>query len=369
MAINKIRRQKGTVYRVRVPVPNGKVISQCFARRIDAEQFAAKVKMNSRVAAQEKIRFAEFSMKFIELCAKPNLEDSSVQRYESVIRNYFNPRFGRYFLKDITKHLLFEFKAEVQQMKSSGSQKYFLISSLKTMFRRAVELDYLERSPATGLTAPRKGLPKTDYWSQDEAQKFIAHSHGSPRFPLYMIALNTGMRLGELYGLKWDCVDFNNGLLTVRRIWCQKIDEVKESTKTHSIRTFKMNRLLTKYLAELKLSSNSEMVLDPRAMKCINPAHVARSFATDSQRAGVRVIKFHDIRHTFATQFVRNNGSIHALAGVLGHTSTAMTDRYAHFSAEHAAAVAEIVTFAPPARDNVLDFIGHKADTNALTAT
>jgi integrase len=366
MAINKIHRKKGIVYRVKVPLPGNRVASRCFDRKVDAEKFEADTKSNLRVAAQEKIRFEDFAVKFIELCAEPNMEKSSVKKYQGLIKNYYNPRFARFYLKEITRYHLFEFKAEIQKLESSGSLKYMVISGLKTIFKRAVELNFLERDPSLGLRVPKQSLPRTEYWNADEIAKFLNSVRNNSRLPLYMLALNTGMRLGELFALKWDCVDLKNSTLTVRRTWCQKSNAIKESTKTNLKRSFKINQVLAQYLKELKLKSTSERVLDGGQMGCRNPAHASRAFAIDSIKAGVRVIKFHDLRHTFATQFVRNNGSIHAISGILGHTSTAMTDRYAHFGAEHAAQAAEIVSFAPAETGNILKLNGHKTDTKAV---
>jgi integrase len=366
MSITKIRRKKGTIYRAKVSISGGRVVSRCFTRKIDAITYRDKTKSNPFLSTQERIRFDAFVKIFIDLCAKPNLEASSVKRYESAINSYFLPRFARFYLKDITKEELFKFKAEVMEMKFSASQKNFLICTLKTIFRRAVELDYLERSPASGLTAPKKSLSKTEYWSKDEIKKFLAFAESTPRLPLYMLALNTGMRLGELFALMWDCLDFDNGLLTVRRSWCQKTSQVKQSTKTNLLRTFPVNRNLLRYLAELKLKAISPRVLDSSVIGFKNPAHASRILGADAKKAGVKVIRFHDIRHTFATQFVANGGSIHAIAHVLGHTSTTMTDRYAHFGLEHAAQIANIVSFSPPATGNIISFNGHNLDTKGV---
>jgi len=368
MAINKIKREKGIRYRVRVPLPGGRIADRSFDRKVDAEKFEADTRSNLRVAAQEKIRFEDFCIKFIELCAKPNMEASSVKRYESVIRKYLNPRFGKFYLKEITKYQLFEFKAEIQRLECSGSQKYFVISSLKTILRRAVELDFLERNPSLAVSVPKQSLPRCEYWNVDEINRFLFGVRDNPRLPLYMLALNTGMRLGEMFALKWDCVDFNNSTLTVRRTWCQKTGRIKESTKTNLKRSFRMNQGLANFLRELKLKSTTDTILNGAQMVCKNPAHASRSFRMDAIKAGVRTIKFHDLRHTFATQFVRSGGSIHAISGILGHTSTAMTDRYAHFGAEHAAQVAEIVSFTPPARENILKPIWHKTGTRSQEA-
>jgi integrase len=356
-------RKKGAVYRVKVHCSGALVGTKSFSRRVDAERYEAKLRLTPQSLVSNKIRFEEFTKVFLELCATPNLEVSSVKRYESAIRNYYNPYFGELYLSDISKQILLEFKAKIMNQAFSGSQKYFIICSLKTIFRRAVELDYLDRNPAVILTAPKKGLARTEYWSEAEVNKFLVFAEKTPRFPLYILAFNSGMRLGELFALKWDCVDFDNGIVTVRRNWCQKSRSLKESTKTNQVRSFKANKVLLKFLAELKLKTTGEMVLNPKEMGISNPAHASRAFRKDSEAAGVRPLRFHDIRHTFATQFVRNGGAIHAISGILGHSSTSMTDRYAHFGREHAAQVADIVSFAPPENSKILQLRGQKMDT------
>jgi len=98
-------------------------------------------------------------------------------------------------------------------------------------------------------------------------------------------------------------------------------------------------------------------VLKPTDIGCKDISHISRNFQRNCINAGVRVIRFHDLRHTFATQFVANGGSMHALSGVLGHTFEAMTARYAHFGLEHAKAAAQVVSFEIPVSLAVLSVV------------
>lgn len=364
MSIDKIKRKDGIRYRVRKQVSGSKRISKCFQRKVDAQIYEANLKIKPHLIKYEKLRFSEFAERFINLCAKPEMEISSVQRYQGVIRKYYIPKLGHRYLEDISKQDLAQFKAEIMDLPIGQSGKYFIVTSLKTMFRRAEELDFIDRSPALGLKAPRRNLCRMEYWTESEVRKFFYSVRESLRFPLYMIAFNTGMRLGELFGLKWDCLDLTNETITIRRIYCQKAGQIKENTKTNRSRTFRINSALAQFLREFKIKSTSEMVLNSIEMGCRYPAHASRCFGSDAKAAGIRQIRFHDIRHTFATQFVRNGGTIHAIAGILGHSSTSMTDRYAHFGKEHADQAANVVSFAPPELENVIS-IGHRMVTNS----
>ncbi len=360
MSIDKIKLKNKTVYRVRKWLPHGNRISKCFDRKVDAVNFEAKLIVKPSIANQKKIRFSEFALKYLNLYAIPEMEASSVKKYDAVIRNYYNPRFGNFYIHEISREFLAEFRAEIVELPMAPSTKYFIVTSLRTIFQKAVEDEYIERNPAIGLKAPKKGVHRMEYWTEIEVRKFLSSVCENSRFPLYMLAFNTGMRLGELFALKWDCIDFERNTIRVQRTYCQKSGKIKETTKTNRSRSFGMNSNLGKFLRELKLKSNGEFVLNPREMGCRNPAHASRSFSTDAIKAKVRPIRFHDIRHTYATQFAdKSGGDIHALSAILGHSSTAMTDRYAHFGNEHVARAANVVSFAPPENNNVIE-IGHK---------
>lgn len=231
-----------------------------------------------------------------------------------------------------------------------------MIGRFKSLLNRAVKYDYLVKSPALALHTPRKSLTDVEYWSSEEVAKFMASVRGSSKLPIYMLAFNTGMRVGEIFGLKWDAIDLDNGFITIRRIWDQKIKGIKETTKTHSKRQFGINQMLLNYLRELKLKSKSDFVIDTDEVGCLCPSHASRYFRADAKNARVKDIRFHAIRHTFATIFVSRGGDIHQLAKILGHSSTTMSDRYAHFARDVAAKVSEIVSFAPPSDTKVLSF-------------
>ena len=127
----------------------------------------------------------------------------------------------------------------------------------------------------------------------------------------------------------------------------KKTLKLKETTKTHKSRSIGINGVVIDLLKNLNQKCISGPVLSLDEMNCKDPSHLARTFYSDCMNAGVRPIKFHDLRHTFATQLVRNGGTIHEVANILGHTTTNMTERYAHFSDEHAAQAAQKVSFTP----------------------
>lgn len=358
MAIDTLKNKNSVSYRVRVLLPNGKRSTRCFSRMVDAKQWEAQVRTKPHTFAQRKrMKFRDLAQMFLENHAKPNYEFSTFQKYSGGIQKYLIPYFENFWIEEITRFQVAEFKAHVLKLDRSDATKNFVFGSLKTVLQKAMEWDLLDRNPTTSIKPPRKGLPRTEYWSVDEVDTFLLAMKDSPRLLLYLIALNSGMRIGEIFGLRWDCVDIERRILTIRRTWDQKTGLVKETTKTHKARVIPLNQPMFEALVELRRQNREDLVLAPDRLGLGCPSHVARSFKQDAIFANVRPIKFHDLRHTFATNFMGNGGAIHALARILGHTTTNMTERYSHFGDEHVKQAAGIVSFSLPKPGEVLSIM------------
>ncbi len=347
MAIDHIETKTGKPWRARFYLKSGRRVTKCFQRKVDADQWEAKMRVENSdptFVRKEPIRFSELCLQFLKY-QKGELQTSTYQKYEGHLKKYLLPVFGNCLVEQITKIDVMNFKTEILELELSHAVKHQVFSLLKTIFRRSMEWDLIARDPVQAIRAPKKGRTRMEYWSEVEAMNFLFRMQDHPRFLLYLIVLNTGMRVGEIFGLKMDCVDFGNRLITVKRTFDQKTLELKDTTKNHKVRRIGMNQVLVDALSKLSQNDLSGFVVNREEMKCHNPAHIAREFASDCKKVGVRKITFHDLRHTFATQFVGKEGSIHALAGILGHSTTAMTEKYAHFTPEHAVKNAEVVSF------------------------
>jgi integrase len=152
---------------------------------------------------------------------------------------------------------------------------------------------------------------------------------------LILVALNTGMRKGELAGLKWDRIDFSLGQITVSRT--RDIFGLKERKKTKLKRIIPMNQLMRMtFLKLFQGRKGSDFVFVDENDFPLEVHHIYRDFAKAQKHAGIaNKIRFHDLRHTFASQFMMNNGNVFDLQKILGHTDIKMTMRYAHYSPEH----------------------------------
>lgn len=137
--------------------------------------------------------------------------------------------------------------------------------------------------------------------------------------PIIFTALNTGMRRGEILGLRWSEVDFQNNFITV----------VQSNSKSKKQRKIYMNTALRKMLMELKLKSPSgEYVFVDTEGDGIKTVRTA--FEAACRRAGLGGLRFHDLRHTAATRMVESGANIVAISKILGHSDIKTTMRYTH---------------------------------------
>ena len=135
------------------------------------------------------------------------------------------------------------------------------------------------------------------------------------------IALNTGMRRGEILGLKWQWIDFDENLIMLPQT----------NTKNQQSRKVPINQIVRKILLERKLSSSSnEHVFASTVSSTGHIYWLNRSFKRACKVAKVEGLRFHDLRHTAATRLVESNIPLHAVAKLLGHSTIKITERYSH---------------------------------------
>jgi len=143
---------------------------------------------------------------------------------------------------------------------------------------------------------------------------------------LVLIALTTGMRIAEIFGLKWADVLYREGLLAVR-----------SKLKGGKIRYVPMPPELATEIQRFPAVIGEDRIFPPKRGAKGERQRVEGSFETILEMAGIRDFRFHDLRHTFASWFMMNGGDLYELAKILGHSNIKMTERYAKLAKTHIA--------------------------------
>ena len=168
----------------------------------------------------------------------------------------------------------------------------------------------------------------------EQLTSFLREAKDSGVFALYYIDLTTGLRRGELLGLKWSDIDLEKGAPRVQRQIGRingKIIEMPLKTK-NAYRTLPLSADAISVLKMQKCKiGNSEWVFPSPSRGPMSPDSVLHMLHRVLKRAGLPKVRFHDLRHTFATLALQNGVDVKTVSGMLGHFSAGFTlDTYAH---------------------------------------
>lgn len=330
----------------------GKAVSKTFSRRSDAIAWKRRIKIEEDrrkalgLDRMEKTLFKDFVPRWKKQ-QEPLLAESSIRGYFSMLDRHILPFYENKLLSEITKSSALRFVEKLRDNGVSGSGIDRIIALLKGVLNDALDLELISFNPLTRFPKQTKKMNRDKFWSMDEVKNFLSSCQSSPYYPLFAIALNTGMRRGELCGLKWDRVDFEKNTIEVSRI--RDRYGLRETTKTKKPRCIYMNQETRRIVTHLRKQNYSEFVFVDRRGLPIDVQHVYRAFNEAQERAGMKHrLRFHDLRHTYASHYVmESGGNIFALKEMLGHSDISMTMRYSHIAKEHLAKESERVSFSP----------------------
>jgi len=283
---------------------------------------------------------------------KPHISENTHELLGTMIRCHLNPVLGAIRLKDlrtrdIQKLLNEKFSSGRVDGRGGLSPRTVkhIHSALNGALRQAVKERLLLHNPCEGVELPRKVNREMRTFSREDLQLFLAKTKNHPHYPAFLLTIGTGLRRGELLGLRWSDVDFHKGMLSIK----QQIVRGRhgllfgEPKTPKSKRSIALHKELIDVLKAHKKQQNEVRLLlgaayaDHGLVFCredgmpLDPCQFARQFGAAVKRAGLEKIRFHDLRHSYATLSLEAGVSLKAIQEVLGHTSITMTgDIYGH---------------------------------------
>ena len=239
-----------------------------------------------------------------------------------------------------------------------------VIQHFKAVFNHSFNNETISRNPTRSFKQLRLDYKEMDYLSQDEMDQLLSYTNekytGENRWKhvLYLTLFLSGARLGEVLGLEWHRIQFERNAILVGQIWCAISNKIVYTTKGKKDRVIPLNSLLKKEIGSMRNSSKGSFLFSDVKCRPIDPKNFrSRNWDKDLKAAGIRNIRIHDARHTYASLFMMSgDASLYDLKEVLGHASVKTTERYAHLSNTHLAGV----------RDIIKPNIGFKADVIGL---
>lgn len=297
------------------------------------------------VVASDKSRVDAYLREWLD-SARPSLKASTWRRYEELVRVHAIPIIGAVSLVRLTPQHV---QAMYGRLGSAGVGA-MTIHHLHAVLRRALgqaELwGTIPRNPVRLASPPRVTRHEMTTLTEDQVATFLDAVRGKPREALYLVAVTTGMRQGEILALRWSDVDLTRGVLAV-----QSVIEMRDGRVTFvepKTRTSRRRVTLTppalaalarhkREQAEIRMSAGQGAWQDHGLVfpdDLGHPQHgdtVTHAFQMILARAGLPRIRFHDLRHTAATLLLGRNVHPKIVSGMLGHSTIAITlDLYSH---------------------------------------
>lgn len=259
--------------------------------------------------------FKDFAREFLERYSKVNKRS---WRSDVSIVNKLNLYFGDKYLEEIRPEEVEGFKSARLEEGRTRSKVNRDLSLLKKMFNVAIDWNRLETSPMTKVRLfPEKDNLKERILTDEEETSLLKACPPYLR-SIVITALYTGMRRGEILSLKWNQVDLEKDIITVKR------------TKSGKDRLVPIGESLKGILRLLRSenSSSEHVFLYPPTKKPFTD--IKKSFQTAVRKAKVQGLRFHDLRHTYASRLIARGTDIITVRDLLGHYSVEVTQRYTH---------------------------------------
>lgn len=255
--------------------------------------------------------------------------ESTLQDYESALRTWTKP-FWTKAAKSVTKLDIKKVLKELEEAERSKSFSSKLIGTIRRVFDWAIEEELLKelyRSPTWGVSVSRKSERIPTILNKQEIIKLISHAKTQrhPWYPIWVTALLTGCRNGELYAMTWDDIDLNNNMIRISKSYNKRLN-VTKSTKAGYWRNIPINTELKELLIELKANTTLENVLPRcREWRQGNQAKILKVFCLS---LNITPIRFHDLRACFATQMLQSNVSPATVMKICGWRDLDTMGRY-----------------------------------------
>ncbi|MGE8079068.1 tyrosine-type recombinase/integrase [Peribacillus loiseleuriae] len=323
-----------------------------FETKKDAEIASGKIQQeieNDEFIQPKKVLVKDFMVDWLNNIAKQNVKPSTFSGYKGVVAKRIIPIFGALKLEQLKPIMITKYYNSLLEEGLSEEYIDYIHSILKTPLNTAIKWEFIKTNPVVKADKPSIKKKSVSTWSIEECNAFLskANEDSKPHFYiLYLLAIYTGMRRGEILGLKWSDIIFPQKKISIARTLYYIHDQgiIEQSTKNDgSNRVISISDMVISELKkhqlwqkERKLKygipySEDGYITANHKGEALNPNYVYNHFIKMIKKTGLKKIRFHDLRHTHATIMLQLGEHPKIVSERLGHSSIEMTmNTYSH---------------------------------------
>jgi integrase len=286
---------------------------------------------------------AEFLGRWLADVARPGTAVKTYELYEMVVRRHVIPHIGHLPLSKLAPLHLQGMLGALERQQASPRLRQLALSIVSRAIKQAVRWRMLPQNPADAVTAPRVPKPEIHPLDSEQVAMLLEAAREDRLSALYVLALSTGMRQGELFGLWWADVDLVGAVVQIHRqlhesnageLWIGDLKTAKAKRRVdlpalaiEALRDHRRQMLLEGHAPHRDALVFSDVTGQPIRKSNF----IRRSFHPLLRRAGLPHMRFHDLRHTHATLLLQQGVHPKVVQERLGHSTISMTlDTYSH---------------------------------------
>lgn len=339
-------------WRAQVSQDNGHRISRDFKTQSEAQSWLHQMQVDVEWGFDyqgSKILLKDYIQEWLNI-HQVTLRPETAYGYRKTLNKYIFPRIGEVPLKDLTPQRIEQFYAQLLESGAGPRTVHKIHIILHSALEKAVMHGLLLRNPTANVALPRYTPAEMKVLDEMQVNQFLVAAIGSPFEALYHLAVKTGMRQGELLGLKWGDLHWGSGRLCVQRQMQLVVGQgrIFQEPKTRAgrrviqlgegtlqvLRIHHQRQEFQKTIAGKRWKEND--LIFPSIVGTPKDAETLRlEFKRILEKAGLSNIRFHDLRHTAASLLLNNGIPLIVVSKILGHSQPSITlNVYGHLYTE-----------------------------------
>ena len=299
-----------------------------------------------------RMTLGEWMDKWMDVYMIFTIKENTIKGYRSQIDHQIKPFIGHKQLASLTTADIQKFYNKIKKEGRVHPHPIHghvlsdsMVRKIHMMLHEAMEVAvrerYIVRNPTDNTTIPKKTTTEKQVLDDSQLNRFLEAIQDEPYwYDFFYVEVMTGLRRGEICGIKWSDIDFNEGTLCIKRSVSTKEGggvSIGETKTDAGVRTIIMPPSVATLLWKKRSDAINEWVF-PHYTNPSDPLHPSSAYKklkTLLKRLELPLLRFHDLRHTFATQATDGGVDPKTLAGILGHTDASFTlDTYTHVTSD-----------------------------------